>query len=177
MNHRRSTLLAICIVFVTSLFVPQVTQAQVALPEVQLNNIRQNCIAAQTTLNQLHSSDALLRVNQGSMYLDISTKLMARLNSRIALDRLGGVNLAAITVDYERRLDAFRSSYKEYEESMSSRTLKVDCVERPVEFYENVAASREKRKRLHEDTRALTALLHAYKAEFENFAKDFEGGE
>ena len=151
----------------------QAAQAQAALSETHIERIRQNCVTAQTALSQIHASDALLRVNRGSLYENISDKLMAPLNSRIALSRLEGLRMASIALEYDRRLDAFRVNYKQYEETMS-RTLKINCAEKPVEFYESVTQTRQERRRLHENTRTITALLLDYKTGFEDFAKRFE---
>lgn len=172
--NRLGIVLSFCGVLLIGVAASQVAHAQVALPEEHLQRIRQNCVTAQTALNQLHASDALLRVNRGQLYENISTKLMAPLNSRIALNRHEGLKLAATTLEYDRQIDVFRSSYKQYEESMS-RTLKINCGEQPAEFYQSVQSTRERRQRLHEDTETLTMLLRAYKTEFEDFAKDFEG--
>ena len=151
----------------------ETARAQASLSEEHIYRIRQNCVTAQTSLRQLHASDALLRVNRGQLYELISTKLMAPLNSRITLSRLGGLKLTATTLEYDRQIDVFRESYKQYEESMS-RTLKINCVDQPVEFYDSVTATREKREKLHEDTKTLTILLQAYKTEFDSFAKEFK---
>lgn len=171
--HRLSITFACIGVLVGAVLVAQSVQAQTTLSEAHIARIRQNCVTSQTTLTQLHASDALLRVNRGRLYELISTKLMAPLNGRIALGRFGGLKLAATTIEYDRQRDVFWASYKDYEETMS-RTLRVNCAENPVEFYEAVRATREKRQRLHEDTETLTALLKEYKSEFEKFAKDFK---
>lgn len=160
-------------VLVATAFVAQSAQAQTTLSDAHIARIRQNCVTAQTALTQLHASDALLRVNRGRLYELISTKLMAPLNGRIALERLGGLKLAAITVEYDRQRNVFGTSYREYEESMS-RVLKINCVEKPVEFYEGVRSTRQKRQRLHDDTETLTTLLKEYKSEFENFTQEFK---
>lgn len=150
-------------------------QAEPPMTEAQIARIRQNCVKAQTTLNQLHASDALLRVNRGQLYELISTKLMAPLNSRIALNRLSGLTLTATTLEYDRRLDSFRSNYQQYEEAMS-RTLTIKCTNQPVAFYDSVKEAREKRQKVHDDTAALNTLLQTYKANFEDFAKGAEKG-
>lgn len=164
-----------CAVFSAVALMSQAAHAQAVLPEEQVNRIRQKCVTNQAALRQLHASDGLLRVNRGTLYENISTKLMAPLNSRITLDGLGGLKLTATTLEYNRQLNAFRASYKQYEESMT-RTINIDCVDRPIEFYESITSTREKRHILHEDTRTLTTLLKAYKTEFESFAKEFEEG-
>lgn len=160
-------------VFLATALAAQSVNAQTSLPESQVENIRQNCVTAQTTLSQLHVSDALLRVNRGTLYENISTKLMAQLNSRIALNRLEGIRMSSITLEYDRQREIFRTSYIRYEESMSN-TLKINCAEKPVEFYESVELTRQQRNALHESTLAITALLSDYKTAFEDFAKGFE---
>src|SRR5688572_262917 len=105
------------------------------MTEAHIARIRDNCVDAQSTLRQLHASDALLRVNRGQLYESISTKLMAPLNSRISLNRLDGVNLVSIATTYEGQLTYFRQSYQQYEEAMS-RTLKINCTNQPVVFYD-----------------------------------------
>lgn len=171
--NRVLVVVAACGVLLVTAFASSAVSAQEALSEAHVERIRQNCVAAQTTLGQLHASDGLLRVNRGPLYENISTKLMAPLNSRIAYDRLGGLELAATSLEYDRQLDVFRASYKQYEESMT-RMLRVNCTNQPREFYEGVRTTRELREKLHADTAALTELLKRYKAEFEVFAQEFE---
>lgn len=171
---RFTILLVVSVSIFLGLSTVQAVRAQEAMSEAQLDKIRQNCVTVQGSLHQLHASDALMRVNRGQLYELISTKLMAPLNSRIALNRLSGLDMASTTLEYDKELSSFRASYKVYEESMS-RTMKTDCVSKPAEFYENLVLTRERRQVVHEDTRSLSNLLEQYKAEFEAFAKEFEG--
>lgn len=140
------------------------------MTEAHIERIRANCIEAQSTLTQLHASDALLRVNRGQLYESISTKLMAPLNGRIILNKLDGSSLVSITAVYEQQLDDFRAKYQQYEESMS-KTLKIDCQKQPVAFYDAVGETRSKRKLVNDSTRALQKAIQDYKAAFEAFAK------
>lgn len=173
--NRLSILLVACGVFLTAMAVSGAVQAQSALSEAHIERIRQNCVTVHATLQQLHASDGLLRVNRGPLYENISTKLMAPLNSRIALSRLSGLEeLAATTLEYDRQLDIFRASYKQYEESMS-RTMRIDCASRPAEFYDGIGRTRELRQTLYADSQALTELLIRYKVEFEEFSRQVEG--
>lgn len=171
--QRLVTILAICITFVAVAFAAETAQAQTTLTEAHIERIKQGCVTTQTTLRQLHASDALMRVNRGRLYEQISDKLMAPLNSRITLGRFESLRLTATTLEYDRQREVFATSYRDYEESMS-RTIKLNCAENPVEFYDGVQQTREKRQRLHEDTETITTLLRAYKAEFESFASEFE---
>jgi len=142
----------------------------VPMTEAHIERIRSNCIEAQTTLTQLHASDALLRVNRGQLYESISTKLMAPLNSRITLNKLDGGSLVTITATYENQLADFRIKYQQYEESMS-KVLKLDCQKQPVAFYDGVGETREKRRLVHDSSVVLQKTIQEYRSEFEAFAK------
>lgn len=143
------------------------------MTEAHIARIRAHCVEAQSQLRQLHASDALLRVNRGQLYELISTKLMAPLNSRIALNRLGGASLVSTTAKYEKELAAFRLAYKEYEEAMTG-ALEIKCTDQPVTFYDRVKDARGKRKKVNETTTALHKTIKQYKTEFELFATSVE---
>ncbi|QQG50966.1 MAG: hypothetical protein HZB75_00435 [Candidatus Saccharibacteria bacterium] len=146
----------------------------VLMTEAHIARIRANCVDAQSSLRQLHASDALLRVNRGQVYESMSTKLMATFNSRVALNRLDGLKLVSIAAQYETQLMNFRQNYQSYEESMSG-LLKLNCINQPVAFYDSVAATRAMRKKVHDSTLSLHKTIRDYKNEFELFAKQFEG--
>jgi hypothetical protein len=145
------------------------------MTETHIERIRSNCISAQSLLNQLHTSDALLRVDRGQLYELISTKRMAPFNSRVALNQLDSIGLPALALQYEQQLGIFRSNYQQYEEAMS-KTLKINCTNQPVAFYDSLVDARTKRKLTHNSTVELNKLIQSYKAEFEVFAKKFHEG-
>lgn len=147
-----------------------IAHAQAAMTEAHVARIRANCVEAQSSLSQLHQSDALLRVNRGQLYESMSTKLMAPFNGRIALNRLDSANLVSTTADYERQLMQFRENYKSYEEAMS-KLLKINCTDQPVAFYDGVGDARSKRQKVHDSTVVLHRTIKNYKTEFEAFAK------
>lgn len=170
---RFGTLLAFCGAVLVTIAAAQGVAAQTTLSDDHLERIRQNCVAAQSTLDRIHVNDALNR-NYGSRYEQISLRLMARFNSLVALDRLDGLELSAITLRYDDQFRTFRASYIEYERSMA-RTLQINCVNQPAEFHASVQVARELRQKLHQDVVTLTDLLKEYKAEFEDFAREIEG--
>lgn len=143
------------------------------MTEAHIERIRTNCIDAQSTLSQLHTSDALLRVNRGRIYESIATKLMVPLNSRIASNQLDNKGLVDIYTTYEKRLVEFRSNYQSYEQSMSE-TLRINCINQPVSFYDKVNATSTLRKKVHASVVALHQAVNEYKAAFEMFAEGFE---
>lgn len=153
----------------TLIILPIVRADPQPMDDAHANRIRTNCTTAQATLNRLHASDALLRVNRGQLYELISTKLMATLNSRIALNRLDGTKLTQISNTYNKSLDTFRTNYQVYEEQLSS-TLKIDCTKQPVTFYDSVSDARTKRQAVHASIIELNNEITAYSAAFDEFS-------
>ena len=174
--NRFFAVLVICSGLLSVVAISQVAMAQSTMPDSQADLIRQNCTTIQTTLRQLRVSDAGLRTDRGQLYENISTKLMAPLNSRIAMSRLDGLELGSIALNYNKHLDAYREKYQEYERSLS-RTIQAGCASEPAKFHELLGATRDLRLELHQETNRLVDLLKDYKLEFEEFVTEIEGGE
>lgn len=153
------------------------SRADDSLPmtEEHITRIRANCVSAQATLRQLHASDALMRVNRGQIFQSISTRLMVPFNGRIAKYTQQNVALVGLASDYDRQFATFSTSYQQYEEAMS-RTLKIDCQNQPVAFYDSVNDTRVKRQVTHESVLELQKTVQEYGVQFELFAKNFQEG-
>ena len=143
------------------------------MTEEHIARIRSNCVEAQTTLRQVHASDAGLRVNLGPLYESLSNKLMTPFNSRVALAKEDATGLTALTSNYENQLNDFRATYKDYEESMSA-LLRMNCTAQPVTFYDNLASTREKRKKVYDTTQALKTTIQNYRAAFVTVRQKFQ---
>lgn len=149
------------------------TAAQTApMTEAHIERIKTSCVEAQSTLTQLHASDALLRVNRGQVYESISTKLMAPFNNRVSLGKFDNTALAAHQTAYDQQLGEFRTNYRLYEEAMT-KTLRINCANQPVAFYDSVADTRQKRQRVYESTQALQKSIQEYRGAFEVFKQKF----
>lgn len=131
-----------------------------------------NCASAKASLERLHRSDAVLRVNRGQLYESISTKLMARFNSRVALNRLDGTELVAIAVDYERALATFRRDYRTYEQQLSD-VLRINCTNDPEAFYYGVLEARAARSTVNQDVWRLHVYIDEYQQAFNQFEIDY----
>jgi hypothetical protein len=142
------------------------------LTDEQIGSIRNNCVSIKNTLNQLHASDALLRVNRGQLYESISTKLMDQFNSRLANNNFDSSNFVSTSVGYESMLNTFRSDYKSYESKLSA-AMDIDCSKQPVAFYDAVSSARVKRKQVHDDVVSLNQYLDQYETLISQFEKDF----
>ena len=139
----------------------------------QIELIRTNCASTKNTLNQLHVSDALLRVNMGQRYESTSAKLMSRFNDRVSSNSFSNASLTAVTTAYEQSLDTFRSDYKNYEEQLAS-TIGIDCSKQPTVFYSAVITSRDKRNQVHSDVVKLNQYLDQYQSVVEQFEKNYQ---
>jgi hypothetical protein len=145
------------------------------MTEAHIARIRANCVSAQTTLTQLHASDALMRVNRGQIFQSISTRLMVPFNGRIAKYTQQNVTLVELASDYDNEFTTFSTNYQQYEEAMS-RTLQIDCQNQPVSFYDSVSDTRNKRQATHDSVLALQKTIQDYSTQFELFAKNFQDG-
>lgn len=139
----------------------------------QIQRIRENCLSTKATLNQLHASDALLRVNRGQIYESMSIKLMSQFNSRIANNKMKNDKLVSATNKYNLVLDNFRSDYITYEEQLSS-AINVDCLKQPVSFYDAVASANNNRKKVHGDIVELNKIIDQYYDALSQFEKDYQ---
>lgn len=135
--------------------------ATTTLQDSDIATIRANCVGVQTMLSRIHSSDALARVNLGQQYETISTKLMAPLNSRVALNRLNGVALTQTTVDFNTKLNEFRSLYQQYEQTLL-RSIQIKCTDQPVAFYDTLTLARSHRSAVREAVVSLSGLVKQY---------------
>lgn len=143
------------------------------LDETHKERIIAQCTSAKATLQQLHRSDASLRVDRGRLYEFMSTKLMGRLNSRLALNRLDAGSLVAIAARYEKTFSDFRDAYQRYEEQLST-TLRTDCTNQPEQFYYRVVDAQKKRKTVNDRAQDLRNIAGEFYRSFEQFSKDFQ---
>ena len=143
------------------------------MTDEQIERIRSNCVVAKNTLNQLHTSDALLRVNRGQIYEYMSTKLMDRFNGRASSNRFEVTDLTSAAQTYSSALATFRLSYQSYEEQLS-KALAIDCRKEPVSFYDAVASARTKRTQVYVDVVKLHQHIDEYRSTVDAFEVNFQ---
>lgn len=165
-----SLILTICLAVSSFL---SVSAQNTSINAQQAEKIHSNCTSIKNTLNQLHSSDALLRVNMGQTYESILTKLIDRFNGRLLNNSINNDNLKSVTREYNTSLDVFRLDYKTYEERLSY-ALNIDCSEKPAAFYDAVAIARVERTRVHADVTRLNQLIDKYQQSLDQFEKDYK---
>ena len=164
--------LAIAVVLTGAVFLKVSAQDQ-PITSQQIDLIRGNCVSTKNTLNQLHASDALLRVNRGQIYESIETKLMNGFNGRLSNNNFNNSNMTSITNNYESTLNNFRSHYIIYEEQLAS-AISIDCSKQPGAFYEAISSARTKRSQVHADVVKLNQYIDQYQAAVDQFEKDYQ---
>jgi len=140
--------------------------------DAQIAQIKANCVTTKNTLDRLHASDALLRVNRGQLYESMTTKLMVPFNTRLSSNHIDATNLSSTNASYVDSLASFRTDYQAYEEQLST-ALKVDCTKQPVTFYDAVISARTKRNQVHEDVIKLHGYIDNYKSGVEDLSKTY----
>lgn len=139
---------------------PMVSAEAEPLTDRQIDIIRANCLSAQSTMQQLQRSEAATRVNRGRGYESIS-KLMAALNSRVALKKLNAPGLNSSTAEMQKRFNSFKDDYSTYEDSLNT-LVKMPCSEQPVTFYDTLTNVRQLRARVADDIDGINEMLDNY---------------
>lgn len=167
-------LIAACLVLLVSPIVRAEDSAPVMLTDGQLTALRANCAGIQSTLTRIQSNDMLTRVSLGREYEAISTRLMAPMNSRIALAKLDSVSITQTTVDFDDQIESFHATYQQYAETMS-RILQVQCTEQPVEFYDTLTQLRKYRAEAHASVDRLSELVKQYRTQLDAVRAQSQG--
>lgn len=149
------------------------TYAQSSLTADQLQLIKDNCVSIKSTLNQLHVSDALLRVNRGQIYEAVGTKLMDKFNGRLTSNGQDATGTLLVAANYRTTLTSFQNDYIVYERQLSD-TLKIDCTSQPAEFSDAIDSARTKRAQLHSDVNALRQYIDDYRSAVNDFLINFQ---
>lgn len=147
-------------VFLTVLAAPLVSAEAQPLSDKHIEVIRQNCSQAQQILQRLQRNEAAARVNRGRGY-EATIRLMASLNSRVALNKINAPKLAAVTSQVGDKFDTFRADYITYDDQLEV-VLKLKCSEQPVTFYDELTRAREDRAKVAKDIQDIDTLLDQY---------------
>jgi hypothetical protein len=147
--------------------VPVFAQAP-PMTDQHIARIKLNCQDAIVTISQIHSSDAPVYINRNQTYFSITDKLMARLNSRLALNRYDVTQLVKIASNYNNELAKFRTAYKEYDDLMAG-VIRTNCIKEPVGFYDKVGDAHAARQKVHDTIDQLTLYINQYQDEVKAF--------
>lgn len=167
MNRRLLIVLFIALLLGAGSFSSLVTaQSQSTnLSADQISTIKASCTSVKDTLNQLHTNDALIRVNRGQIYESLLTKLMQRFNNRLSNNNIANSNLVITTQEYESALKLFREDYIKYDEELT-KLVKMNCINNPEEFYYEIQKVRSLRKLVNSHAIKLNQLIDQYTNDF-----------
>lgn len=130
------------------------------IPPEKLELIGDNCEAAQSSIQRTQKSDIVSRTNKGRIY-EYILRLMAALNSRIALNKLSQPRMVEVTGELQKSFTAFYRDYTDYETQIDY-LLNIPCREKPTEFYSGLEQLRALRAKLTLDVQAMNALIEEY---------------
>lgn len=169
------TCLAFLLVSVSLVVSPQAVMAQEMILQhsTPVEAIHRNCDTIQPIMRRLHTADSLTRVNYGQIYNDISSALMARFNSRLALNRFDATKLIAITNQFEQHRAGFAAQYNDYERELSG-LMKIDCRQNPAGYYASLIRAREQRAVVAKAVVELNTTIADYRVAVEKIAESLK---
>lgn len=169
----RTTAVAVIVAVIAT--VPTFAQQPETMTDEHVARIKSNCPGALATLSRIRTNDAPIYVNRNQTYFSISDKLMARLNSRLTLNRYDATQLVKTASSYNAELIKFRAAYKQYDDTMQD-LLRMNCRQQPVSFYDKVAVARQQRQKVQETVIQLKALIDQYEQDVRTFSADHLSG-
>lgn len=86
---------------------------------------------------------------------------MARMNGRLAVNKIDAADLVSLTSRFERGRSLFSSRYNEYESALAA-LLKIDCKNQPTDFYAQFNIARDARLKLSSSVRELNDIIAEY---------------
>jgi hypothetical protein len=176
MKHLRSLAFFVCSIGLAGATVwSSLAVAQTAPSSPPLHLIRSQCQSIRSTLQRIQHNDALLRVNAGQAYNTISTNLIAKLNSRLALAQVDSSRMVMIARDYEEARKAFAQQYNEYESNLTA-LVRTDCTDKPGEFYAQLIKTHDARRQVSESVTTMSKLAADYRVAVEQLKVKLSGG-
>jgi len=163
-------------IFLTLVSAPMV-RAETAAPltDQYIAAIRVGCSNALQSILQVQKSEAASRVNRGREYETI-LRLLAAFNGRVVLNKLDASALIQKTSQIQQRFSQFNDNYLAYADRIDE-TLKVNCQEAPVTFYDSLSTARDAREAIARDVKQMDTLLNEYQAHLDNLKASLNQGE
>ena len=174
MYKRVIAVLVASLVLVAGPFAYAEEVSPIVLDDAQIESIRANCVGVQATLTRIHTNDALSRVHLGQEYETISSKFMAPMNSRVALAKLDGVEMAKTTVEFNKKIDEFRSAYQQYEQTLL-KSMQMKCTDQPVAFFDAVTLAQQYRSTVRDKVVELGDLVVQYRKQVDTLRTQAQG--
>lgn len=165
-------LFSLIAVGVLAVFANTPAKAEDLTPD-QVQRVKANCVSIKNSLEQLHATDALLRVNRGQVYESVASKLMDKFNDRLGSNQLDNKAMTTVTTNYRTALAKFRTDYIAYEQKLSA-AIRIDCTNQPNTFHKTVEEARKLRNTVHSDVQKLHRLMNDYHTSVSDFLVNYE---
>ncbi|HKX24350.1 MAG TPA: hypothetical protein VJM46_03860 [Candidatus Saccharimonadales bacterium] len=166
-------MLSFVAVFVVAFSVAGVAIAQTdSLSDEMLDTIRARCSNSQFALQQIEKRDAVSRINRGRAY-DQMLRQLSAFNSRFAYNKISSPDLLQYTTELQDAVNAFRSSYDRYDTDIAN-ALKVNCKEKPSDYYAVIVKSREDRNTVGAQVRKIEELIGKYREAIVKYGEDLK---
>jgi len=127
-----------------------------------IETIRARCSNSQFALQQIEKRDAVSRINRGRSY-DQMLRQVSAFNSRFTYNKINEPKLVEITSSLQKGVDEFRASYDHYDTDISD-ALKVNCRDKPAEYYAVIVRAREDRNTVGQQVQKIEQLMQDYRA-------------
>ena len=137
-------------------------------------HITMDCFHFKLKLSKVHERDGVMRVSLGQAYDSLSSKLITKLNTKIASQNLDGGKLLAHAAAFQKEHAAFIDSYKTYEFAMN-HLLKSDCRTQSQQFYLELKTVQSMRQEVHQRVGKLQRIANDYYVAFEAFEASLPG--
>lgn len=177
-RHNKSmkrTMIVLAVVLLVASPKPAFAVDPAILTSDQIEYIRNNCGDTQTAIGGIRATDKVAYINIGQQLDTLSNRLMAPMNSRVALNKLDGVALAKTTVDFNSETKHFQALYRDYEQTIGTTTA-MGCYNQPVEFYDNLTILLQKRSDVRASLDKLSLLIAQYRTNVEAIQKQAPAG-
>lgn len=148
--------------------IPAYAQEAAPMTDEHIARIKNNCQSALAIVSQIRTNDGPVFVNRNQAYFSISDKLIARLNSRLALGSFDTTPLVKVANEYNGTLTDLRNDYRRYNDAMVE-LVRMDCSRQPVSFFDKTKEVRELRQSVHADIVKLRSLIEEYRKAVDTF--------
>lgn len=133
-----------------------------AFSEKQETVVSGECSTIRQTLQSVQKVDSKIRVHLGAYYEKVLNKYMIPLNSRLVENNIPNEELIKKQTTFNEKKKTFSDDYIEYQKNLEE-LISIDCKNSPKDFLEKLSATRELRKKVHDDIVSLKTLVDEYK--------------
>ncbi len=126
--------------------------------QMQLDLISQNCSSIKNQLRQLQKNDAKNRVQLGSYYEIISSKMMQNLNLRLVKNNIAVGDLSTQQSDFSTQQESFKKNFIKYSQELEN-LIAIDCKEHSQDFLTQLTKTRKARTKVSKNIQKMKEIL------------------